>query len=72
MIVVKLSGGLGNQMLQYSFALLLRHFKKEVELDISLYQYINEHNGPTESGGWSATRLLRTGINAYRSCRRGR
>lgn len=46
MIVVKLSGGLGNQMLQYSFALLLRHLGKQVELDISPYQYINEHNGP--------------------------
>ena len=46
MVVVKLSGGLGNQMLQYSFALFLKHLGKEVELDLSLYQYINEHNGP--------------------------
>ena len=46
MIVVKLSGGLGNQMLQYSFALFLKYLGKDVELDLSLYQYINEHNGP--------------------------
>ena len=46
MIVVKLSGGLGNQMLQYSLAVFLKYLGKEVEIDISSYQYINEHYGP--------------------------
>ncbi|MCI6521861.1 MAG: alpha-1,2-fucosyltransferase [Parabacteroides sp.] len=46
MIVIKLSGGLGNQMLQYSLAVFLKQCAKDVKLDISSYQYINEHYGP--------------------------
>ena len=46
MIVVKLSGGLGNQMFQYSLAVLLRQMGKDVEIDLSSFQYVNEHCGP--------------------------
>ncbi|WP_302026388.1 alpha-1,2-fucosyltransferase [Parabacteroides johnsonii] len=46
MIVVKLSGGLGNQMFQYTLVKLLRYIGREVEMDISAYQYINDHYGP--------------------------
>lgn len=46
MIVVKLSGGLGNQMFQYSLAILLRQMGKDVEIDLSSFQYVNEHCGP--------------------------
>lgn len=46
MIVVKLSGGLGNQMLQFSLAVALEKIGKTIEFDISSYQYVDEHYGP--------------------------
>ena len=40
-----INGGLGNQMFQYAFLLQLREQGYHVEMDTSLYQYINDHNG---------------------------
>lgn len=40
-----LSGGLGNQMFQYAFALALRHRGHHVVMDASLYNYARMHNG---------------------------
>ena len=38
MIIVKMSGGLGNQMFQYALYRKLEHLGKKVKLDISAYQ----------------------------------
>ena len=40
-----ISGGLGNQMFQYAFALALRHRGHHVVMDTSLYNYAKMHNG---------------------------
>ncbi len=45
MIVVKLQGGLGNQMFQYSLYRTLELLNKEVKLDVSYYDYSYAHNG---------------------------
>lgn len=46
MRIVKLSGGLGNQMFQYALMIGLREtFKEEVYADISSYKNYNLHNG---------------------------
>lgn len=42
---VIITGGLGNQMFQYAFALALRHRGFDVKLDISLYNMVKMHNG---------------------------
>lgn len=42
---VIISGGLGNQMFQYAFALALRHKGYKVKIDISLYNSVKMHNG---------------------------
>lgn len=42
---IVISGGLGNQMFQYAFALALREKYDNVILDISLYNYARMHNG---------------------------
>ena len=42
---VILSGGLGNQMFQYAFALALRNRGYHVKMDASLYNYAQMHNG---------------------------
>lgn len=41
MIIVKISGGLGNQMFQYALAEKLRHLGKDVKLDITYYDNKN-------------------------------
>ena len=44
--IVKVYGGLGNQLFQYSFALYLKKFnKKEVLLDTNEFNYVNHHSG---------------------------
>ena len=40
-----MTGGLGNQMFQYSYLTLLRHHGERVALDTSLYNYTTMHNG---------------------------
>lgn len=40
-----MSGGLGNQMFQYSYITLLRHRGERIALDTSLYDYTTMHNG---------------------------
>lgn len=40
MVIVKIMGGLGNQMFQYAFARSLVHMGKKVKLDISYYDTI--------------------------------
>lgn len=42
---VIISGGLGNQMFQYAFALALRSKGYDVKIDISLYNRVKMHNG---------------------------
>ena len=44
--IVKVYGGLGNQLFQYSFALYLRKYsKKEILLDTNEFSYIKHHSG---------------------------
>jgi len=45
MIVVKVYGGLGNQMFQYAFYLYLKKYNDEVYLDISDYKVHKHHHG---------------------------
>lgn len=46
MIICKLSGGLGNQLFQYFNALSLKkRTGKNIYLDISSFDYVNDHNG---------------------------
>ena len=46
MKIVKISGGLGNQMFQYAFARALEEQSGEpVELDLTTYEYLPAHNG---------------------------
>lgn len=45
MIIVKITGGLGNQMFQYAFARALQHRGHEVRLDISAYKTYRLHGG---------------------------
>lgn len=40
-----MTGGLGNQMFQYSYLTMLRHRGERVALDTSLYDYTTMHNG---------------------------
>lgn len=43
MKIVKYKGGLGNQMFQYAFALMLKEkYNQQVKMDISVYQYNND------------------------------
>lgn len=42
---VIISGGLGNQMFQYALYLALKHKKKNIKLDLSLYLILKMHNG---------------------------
>lgn len=44
MKIVKISGGLGNQMFQYALVLSLRNKGNIVKLDISKYKYLKAHN----------------------------
>lgn len=43
--VVRISGGLGNQMFQYAFYTSLLNKGKNVALDLSWYNYYSVHNG---------------------------
>ena len=44
--IVKVYGGLGNQLFQYSFALYLKKFsKKEILLDTNEFNYVKHHSG---------------------------
>ncbi len=45
MILIKLTGGLGNQMFQYAFAKSLQNFGYEVKLDISSFETYTLHGG---------------------------
>ena len=45
MQVIKLMGGLGNQMFQYAYGLYLRHLGFEVYFDSSLYKSFEIHEG---------------------------
>lgn len=45
MVVIKIWGGLGNQMFQYAFYKALLDKGKRCKLDISYYNYFNPHNG---------------------------
>lgn len=45
MIIVRAIGGLGNQMFQYAFYKMLKHYNQNVLLDISDYDIHNHHNG---------------------------
>jgi hypothetical protein len=45
MIIIKTSGGLGNQMFQYAFYMFFKTFQSEVKLDKSSYDKSNIHNG---------------------------
>lgn len=56
MQIVKVMGGLGNQMFAYSFALALRHLGREVALDTSWHGRHRVHNG------WELGRLFRLDI----------
>ena len=44
--IIKVYGGLGNQLFQYSFALYLKKFsKKEILLDTNEFHYVKHHSG---------------------------
>jgi len=47
MLIIAVTGGLGNQMFQYAFSKALQQCNKEVKLDVFSYYAINgiEHNG---------------------------
>ncbi|MBO4704759.1 MAG: alpha-1,2-fucosyltransferase [Spirochaetaceae bacterium] len=46
MRIVKISGGLGNQMFQYAFSLALKHAgNSDVQLDLSTYRAKSDYNG---------------------------
>ena len=45
MKIIKVIGGLGNQMFQYSFYLFLKSKGEEVKLDISEFERYDHHNG---------------------------
>ena len=45
MIIVKIIGGLGNQMFQYAYAKSLQHSEYEVKLDISAFNKYRLHGG---------------------------
>ena len=45
MIIVKILGGLGNQMLQYAFYKALIHRGIEAKIDISGFKNYKLHNG---------------------------
>jgi hypothetical protein len=53
MQIVKVMGGLGNQMFSYAFALRLRSLGRQVALDTSWYDRIQAHNG------WELDRIFR-------------
>jgi hypothetical protein len=56
MQIVKVMGGLGNQLFAYAFALALRKLGREVKLDISWYERIEAHNG------WELERVFGLGL----------
>jgi hypothetical protein len=56
MQIVKVMGGLGNQMFSYAFALALRKLGREVALDTSSYERYPAHNG------WELGRLFKLDI----------
>ncbi len=46
MRIIKISGGLGNQMFQYAFSLALKHAgNSDVQLDLSTYRAKSDYNG---------------------------
>lgn len=45
MIIIKVMGGLGNQMFQYSFYKQLKSQIKDAKLDLSVFENCNLHNG---------------------------
>ena len=45
MIVIKIIGGLGNQMFQYAYAKALEHKGYEVKIDISAFENYKLHGG---------------------------
>lgn len=61
MIVVRISGGLGNQIFQYVLVRYLELLGKEVCIDLSAYKYVKEHCGPEFFNVFSITRY--TAVN---------
>ena len=45
MIIVKIIGGLGNQMFQYAYAKALQQKNYEVKIDISAFEKYKIHSG---------------------------
>ena len=45
MIVVRINGGLGNQMFQYAFLEYIKKNNEEVYADIDAYKFHSHHNG---------------------------
>lgn len=45
MIIVYISGGLGNQMFQYAFSTKLKKITDEIKYDITIYDYQKMHSG---------------------------
>lgn len=58
MNIVKMVGGLGNQMFEYAFALALRAGGRDVRLDLSWFDRNDQHNG------WELERLFGISIPA--------
>lgn len=56
MQIVKVMGGLGNQMFAYAFALALRRLGREVSLDTSWHDRFQAHNG------WELGRIFKLDI----------
>lgn len=45
MVIVKIQGGLGNQMFQYAFYEYLRKYTRDIKFDLSRYDRAMQHNG---------------------------